>query len=326
MKKAIIVILVFAFALTQLVCAAVSEYELKKAPGGVVIDGVLSDNEWDGAVKISLDKENTGMWANFYDENSRLPLYAYFYYGDEGIYVGADIYDNDVDKENMHDCFEVAFNPGGLIPDGDFLEGLFFTFWLDGDEILMKRHNRYDGDQGGDREDGAVCRYAMTDRGYTVEALIKWEWLTMADRPVLNVSTGSYDTGVLDKFDPKADGAFTYAIVCYLNGNGNDSTQYRCVYRTVTDPSLAGNFSTATYDIKFTFNSEEETTAAELSETEADAQTVSETAVITETEAESIKQDNGGDSTGLVICLAAVCVIAAAAVAAAVIAALKKRR
>ena len=320
--------LVLSFLLSTFAGAQTSEHELKTAPDKVKIDGVMSEGEWDGAVGIALEKENTGMWANFYDENSRLPLYAYFYYGDGGIYVGADIYDNDVDTENMHDCFEVAFNPGGLIPDGDKLEGLFFTFWIDGEKLLMKRHNRFDGDQTGSYEDGAVCKYAMTDHGYTVEALIKWEWLTLSDRPVLNAKTGEYDTGVLDKFDHTAEGAFTYAIVCYLNGNGADSAPYRCVYRTVTDPSLAGNFSTATYDIKFTFaaKEEEQTTA----ETEADTETQTEKTETTEkadtaagTEDEGRKTD-GRSLKGVIIAVAAVC--AAALVAAVAVIIIKRKK
>ena len=321
-KRAVVAILVFSVVFSVFVCAKTSEYEMRPAPDGVVIDGVLTAGEWDGAVKISLDRENTGMWANFYDENSRLPLYAYFYYGEDGIYVGADIYDNDVDKKNMHDCFEVAFNPGGLIPDGDKLEGLFFTFWLDGDKILMKRHNRFDGDQIGSFEDGALCKYSMTDHGYTVEALIKWEWLTVSDRPVLN-SSGAYETGVLDRFDFRADGAFTYAIVCYLNGNGDDSSQYRCVYRTVTDPALAGNFSTATYDIKFTFAAKEEQTEAET-ETDTEENTDPVTGTVTAAESQS-RETDGKNHSGLIITAVVICaVVIAAAVCLAVV--LKKRK
>lgn len=323
MKKTVIAVLILSFLLTLAVCAKTSEYELKPAPDKIVTDGVLSEDEWNGAVKISLEKENTGMWANFYDENSRLPLYAYFYYGEDGIYVGADIYDNDVDTLNMHDCFEVAFNPGGLIPDGDVLEGLFFTFWLDGDEILMKRHNRYDGDQAGSFEDGAVCGYSMTDHGYTVEALIKWEWLTLADRPVLNASTGGYETGVLDKFDQKAKGAFTYAIVCYLNGNGDDNASYRCVYRTVTDPSLAGNFSTATYDIKFTFAAKEEQTSF-VSETEEKT----DTQIHQSTNADTVTEQTGktAEKTNNTVVWIIVCAAAVAVIAAVIVIALNKRR
>ncbi|MBQ7700402.1 MAG: hypothetical protein IJT49_08690 [Clostridia bacterium] len=315
MKKTVITILVLSLLLAVSAFARTSEYELKTAPDSVVIDGVLSDNEWDNAVKISLEKENTGMWANFYDENSRLPLYAYFYYGEDGIYVGADIYDNDVDTVNMHDCFEVAFNPGGLIPDGDKLEGLFFTFWLDGDGVLMKRHNRYDGDQTGEFEDGAVCKYALTDHGYTVEALIKWEWLTMSDRPVLNTGSGEYETGMLDKFDYSSDGAFTYAIVCYLNGNGEDSAAYRCVYRTVTDPSLAGNFSTATYDIKFTFARQEEQTTEQITETETETDTeqITETDAVTEETAQAPAGPNN-ITVWIIICAAVAAAVAAVTV------------
>ena len=327
MKKAIVTMLVLSFALSLLVIAKASESELKPVPQSVVIDGVMSDGEWDGAVKISLDKSNTGMWANFYDENSRLPLYAYFFYGEDGIYVGADIYDNDVDTDNMHDCFEVAFNPGGLIPDGDKLEGLFFTFWLKDGEIVMKRHNRFDGDQVGDFEDGAVCKYAMTDHGYTVETLIKWEWLTMSDRPVLNTETGGDDTGVLDKFDYKAEGAFTYAIVCYLNGNGDDQAQYRCVYRTVTEPELAGNFSTATYDIKFTFAKAGETTAETETETETETEAGTATQTKQTTEAVTVEQKTEKKAnTTLVIVLVAVSAVAAVAVADFFVIMLKKRK
>lgn len=322
MKKTVITVLILSFLLAVSAFAQTSEYELKTAPDNVVIDGVLSENEWDGAVKISLEKENTGMWANFYDENSRLPLYADFCYGDEGIYVGADIYDNDVDRINMHDCFEVAFNPGGLIPDGDRLEGLFFTFWLDGDEVLMKRHNRFDGDQTGEFEDGAVCKYAMTDHGYTVEALIKWEWLAMSDRPVLNTSSGEYETGVLDKFDYSADGAFTYAIVCYLNGNGDDSAAYRCVYRTVTDPSLAGNFSTATYDIKFTFAKQEEQTTEQITETETETDTEQITG--TDVVAEEIPETTGGPNNIIVWMI--ICIAVAAAVIAVTAVLIKRKK
>ena len=324
MKRFFAVIMISATLLTLHAAAQTSEYELKKAPDNVVIDGVLSEDEWDGAAKILLTKENTGMWANFYDEESRLPLYAYFYYGEQGIYVGADIYDNDVDTENMHDCFEVAFNPGGLIPDGDKLEGLFFTFWLDGDEILMKRHNRFDGDEGGSFEEGAVCRYKTTGHGYTVEALIKWEWLTMKDRPVLKTSTGKYKTGVLNKFDFSAEGAFTYAIVCYLNGNGADKNQYRCVYRTVTDPGLAGNFSTATYDIKFTFAKEEEMTQTEApAETEPKVTEKLTEAHSTAAETEAQPQKEKSAPVLPIVLMTAAVVIA---VSAALIAALKNRK
>ncbi len=256
MKKIILFVLLLSFAFSVVAFAKTTEYELGIVPENVVIDGTFSPGEWDGAVKVSLNKENTGMWADYYDESSRLPLYAYFYYGEQGIYVGADIYDNDVDTAKMHDCFEVAFDPGGFIPDGDRLEGLFFTFWLSGDRIRMKRHNHLNGEKVGIFEDGAECRYALTDHGYTVEALIRWEWIALPDRPVLDVKTGEYKTGVLDKFDYRAEGAFVKAIVCYLNGNGADKAQYRCVYRTVTDPAHAGNFSTATYDLKFTFGAD----------------------------------------------------------------------
>ena len=325
MKKFALSVLVLSFVLSSFVFSAQSGYELKTAPGSLKIDGVLSDGEWDGAAVVSLETENTGMWANFYDENSRLPLCAYFFYGDEGIYVGADIYDNDVDTVNMHDCFEVAFNPGGLIPDGDALEGLFFTFWLDGEKILMKRHNRFDGDQVGQFEDGAVCEYKMTDHGYTVEALIRWEWLTLSDRPVLNAKTGKYRTRVLSKFDYKAEDAFTDAIVCYLNGNGDDAAPYRCVYRTVTSPELAGSFSTATYDIKFTFAKPAETTGATDTEQNTDAVTEPGTsAALPETE--TAPAEAGGNSTAKVIIPVAVCAAVVIAAAAAVILILKRRK
>ena len=304
MKKIILFVLLLSFAFSVVAFAKTTEYELGIVPENVVIDGTFSPGEWDGAVKVSLNKENTGMWADYYDESSRLPLYAYFYYGEQGIYVGADIYDNDVDPVKMHDCFEVAFDPGGLIPDGDRLEGLFFTFWLSGDRIRMKRHNHLNGEKVGIFEDGAKCRYALTDHGYTVESLIRWEWLALPDRPVLDVKTGEYKTGVLDKFDYRAEGAFVKAIVCYLNGNGADKAQYRCVYRTVTDPALAGNFSTATYDLKFTFGADNGAQTGASDDPAVD------------------RAAKHGVNTGLIIALSA---IAALGIAAAVIAVAFKR-
>lgn len=301
MKSFFVLVLVLGFVFSGRVFAKTSEYALGIVPENLVIDGVFSPGEWDGAVKISLNKDNTGMWADYYDERSRLPLYAYFYYGEQGIYVGADIYDNDVDTVNMHDCFEVAFDPGGFIPDGDRLEGLFFTFWLDGERIRMKRHNHLNSEKVGIFEDGAECRYSLTDHGYTVETLIRWEWLALPDRPVLDVKSGEYKTGVLDKFDYRDKGAFVKAIVCYLNGNGADKAQYRCVYRTVTDPALAGNFSTATYDLKFTFDTEQKGDGTDV------------TAVITPGSNTGTKTKRGGNTIPTAVCFAgsAVCFIAA---------------
>ena len=301
MKRFFVFVLVLCFVFPGAVSAKTSEYALGIVPESLVIDGVFSSGEWDGAVKISLTKDNTGMWADYYDERSRLPLYAYFYYGEQGIYVGADIYDNDVDTVKMHDCFEVAFDPGGFIPDGDRLEGLFFTFWLDGEKIRMKRHNHLNGEKVGIFEDSAECRYALTDHGYTVETLIRWEWLALPDRPVLDVKSGEYKTGVLDKFDYRDKGAFVKAIVCYLNGNGSDKAQYRCVYRTVTDPALAGNFSTATYDLKFTFDTEQKGDGTDV------------TAVNTPGSDTGTKTKRGRNTIPAAVCFAAagVCLVAA---------------
>lgn len=323
MKKITAFILVLLSAALLLpVCALALEqkYELQYVEDSkITLDGVMSAGEWDGAVKISLTNDNTGTWANMTDESSHLPLDAYFLWGEKGIYVAADIYDNDVETVNQNDCFEVALNPGGLIPDGDELEGLFFTYWLDGDSVIIKRHNQLDEQSkyGQDVTEKGLAAYTLSDHGWYIETLIKWEWLTLSDRPVLDTASGEYKTGVLDKFGIK-NGSSLDAIVCYLNGDSDK--RYNCVYRTVTELDEAGNFSTATYDIVFTLTGQktQETTVG-LTDEQTEPQTAeTDVDIVYQTETDGVTTAAAGNSSvknyiiiGIIIVAIAVAVVLA---------------
>lgn len=218
-----------------------------------VIDGKISEGEWqlDGTVKLRAD--NTATWGGMDDAEHITPVDAYYMWDDDGIFVYADITDNDVSLGSKRDCFEFSFNPGELIPHDDPLEGMFFMCWPEesqdgvGGVVTVTRHNLDHASKNGFESD-INASYTLTEKGWAMEAFIPWEYICPAERAVWGGRT--WEQGVLKRFDPLSDGAYLTATVCYLNGREGDGN-YSAVYRTATDND-ASNFSTSSYNVYLT--------------------------------------------------------------------------
>ncbi len=247
MKKFLSII----FALVMCFSVSVSasdkiELDLPLIPDdAMTVDGENSEWTWEKAANITLTKENTGMWADMESEEHLLPVDTYIMWSEKGIYVYADVTDNDPVFNGENDCFEISFNPGGLIPKEDELQGMFFMFWPadDNGNVRCTRHNiDYESLSGIDAYD-VEAKYKPTDKGWTIEALIPWHYICDENREVY-VNRRLTDNLLAD-FEYK-EGAFLTATVCRLNGD--EETQYCAVYRTCTD-NKGWNFNTDSYNV-----------------------------------------------------------------------------
>ncbi len=233
---------------------------LPYATAPITVDGKADDNEWNLSASVKLDKENTGTWGNMSEEEHITPVEAYFMWNDNGLYVYADITDNDPDFGTKKDCFEFSLNPGGLIPADDPLEGMFFMCWPDAPDgentgkVTVTRHNIDYESKSGFKSD-IEARYTITEKGWQMEAVVPWEYICPAER-VVGSGNRTSKTGVLSKFDRDGDGAYLTATVCYLNGVSGEKN-YRAVYRTATGLE-AGNFSTSSYNVYMTLGERKE--------------------------------------------------------------------
>lgn len=276
MKK--IVSILCSLALLAVTASAAGEggeridITLPFAPVAPTVDGKVDENEWELSASVKLRPENTGTWGNMSEEEHITPVDAYFMWNDKGIYVYADITDNDPSLGGKRDCFEFSFNPGGLIPADDPLEGMFFMCWPevpDGENtgvVTVTRHNIDYESKSGFKSD-IEARYTLTEKGWQMEALVPWEYICPSERAVGSGNRGS-KTGVLDKFDVDDDGAYLSATVCYLNGVGGEGN-YRAVYRTATGLE-ASNFSTSSYNVFLTLGERKEAPETEASTDAAD--------------------------------------------------------
>lgn len=211
----------------------------------MVIDGENSEWAWKSAANITLTGENTGTWADMDSEEHILPIDTFLLWGEKGIYVFADVTDNDPVFNGANDCFEISFNPGGLIPKEDKLQGMFFMFWPADEEGNVKctRHNIDEESLSGIDAYDVDTKYKPTDKGWTIEALIPWHYICDEAREVY-INRRLTDNLLAD-FEHK-EGAFITATVCRLNGS--EDVQYCAVYRTCTD-NYGANFNTDSYNV-----------------------------------------------------------------------------
>lgn len=293
MKKIITVICLISVFSTLLVSAAADfELDLPCVPSeiSVNIDGDNSEDVWKEAAGISLTKENTGTWANMDNQDDILPVDAYFMWCEDGIYVFADVKDNNPVYDGANDCFEVSFNPGGIIPKEDDLQGMFFMFWpFDDDSVKCTRHNMSEETKGGEIAHDVQAKHKKTDDGWTIEALIPWHYICDETREVY-VNKRKTEPLLAD-FDIK-EGAFLTATVCRLNGD--EDTQYLAVYRTCTD-NIGHNFNTDSYNVKMNLGKE-------LPVPQTDAVTESST----DTEVQNNEGNDGISATTVIVVIVAI--------------------
>lgn len=233
----------------------------------ITIDGKNDEKQWESAAKVELRQDNTGMWAGMVSIEHYLPVDAYFMWSKSGVYVYADITDNDPVYDGEHDCFEVAFNPGGIIPKEDDLQGMFFMFWpIDDGVAVCTRHNMSEDTKGGIEAENVIARWTETEKGWTIEGIIPWDYICDPERPVY---VRKRKTAPLLRGFEIEEGAYLMATVCRLNGD--EETQYCAVYRTCTD-NYAENFYTDSYNVRFNLGSaidppEEESSTSSATET-----------------------------------------------------------
>ncbi len=254
MKKFLSVIFIFIICCTVAVSAdGKITLDLPLVPDEVmVIDGENTEWPWESAANITLTKENTGTWADMESEEHILPVDTYIMWSEKGIYVYADITDNDPVFNGANDCFEISFNPGGLIPKEDKLQGMFFMFWPADEEGNVKctRHNIDEESLSGIDAYDVETKCKPTDKGWTIEALIPWHYICDENREVY-INRRLTDNLLAD-FEHK-EGAFLTATVCRLNGD--EDLQYCAVYRTCTD-NYGANFNTDSYNVVLNLGAE----------------------------------------------------------------------
>ena len=247
MKKFLSVIFAFVMCFTVAVSAdGKITLDLPLIPDdAVVIDGENTEWPWKSAANVTLTKENTGTWADMDSEEHILAVDTYIMWSEKGIYVYADVTDNDPVFNGANDCFEISFNPGGLIPKEDKLQGMFFMFWpSDGEgNVKCTRHNIDEDSLSGIDAHDVETKYKPTDKGWTIEALIPWHYICDENREVY-INRRLTDNLLAD-FERK-EGEFLTATICRLNGD--EEWQYCAVYRTCTD-NYGGNFNTDSYNV-----------------------------------------------------------------------------
>lgn len=270
MKKLLFIISAIMMCLTVTVSADDKiNLDLPHIPDNViVIDGENTEMAWKIASNITLTKENTGTWADMDSEEHILPVDTYLLWSDKGIYVYADVTDNDPVFNGANDCFEISFNPGGLIPKEDKLQGMFFMFWPADEEgnVRCTRHNIDEDSLSGIDAYDVETKYKPTDKGWTIEALIPWHYICDENREVY-INRRLTDNLLAD-FEHK-EGAFLAATVCRLNGD--EDSQYCAVYRTCTN-NYGANFNTDSYNVILNLGAEavipESETAPEQTDSE----------------------------------------------------------
>ena len=232
----------------------------------ITVDGENDEEIWEYAANILLTKENTGTWAGMDSEEHILPIDTYLLWSDKGIYVFADVTDNDPVFNGANDCFEISFNPGGIIPKEDKLQGMFFMFWPSDEDgnVRCTRHNIDRESMSGIDAYDVVTKYKPTETGWTIEALIPWHYICDESREVY-VNRRLTDNLLAD-FEHK-EGEFLTATVCRLNGD--EGTQYCGVYRTCTD-NIGENFNTDSYNVVLNLSAPAEIPESETAAPDSD--------------------------------------------------------
>lgn len=308
MKKLLSIICALVMCMTVNVSAdSTIDLDLQFTSEEIIIDGENTENDWKTAANITLTKENTGTWAGMDAEEHILPVDTYLMWNNEGIYVFADVTDSDPVFDGARDCFEISFNPGGLIPKEDELQGMFFMFWPygEGGNVRCTRHNIDEETKHGIEAYDVEAKYKPTEKGWTIEALIPWHYICDEAREVY-VHRRKTDNLLAD-FEHK-EGEFLTATICRLNGNAEK--QYSAVYRTCTD-NIGENFYTDSYNVVLNLKGAPK---VEESTSFVDTAVPNDTAADINSQGDSENSDN---SITTIIIIAAV--VAAVAVAALII-------
>ena len=106
------------------------------------IDGEIDELEWNRNNYIVMDESNCQAWAGEIGDK----VTFYYYWDTNGLYCAAKVIDQEVlfcadgDSPYGLDCFQIAINPGKLIPPED--QGIFISMGVtDTGNVEVQRHN-----------------------------------------------------------------------------------------------------------------------------------------------------------------------------------------
>ncbi len=275
MKKFAVLLMLFALCLPISAFADTADGVIncdlpKTSDIQMTVDASNDEAQWKSAGKITLTKENTGTWSGMADEAHILPIDVYLLWGKDGIYVYANVTDIDPTFNGVSDCFEISFNPGGLIPKEDELQGMFFMFFPNEDgTVKCTRHNINRDTLSGIEAYDVESAYKQTETGWAIEAMIPWHYICDPERQVY---VGKRSTRPLLRTFVAEEGAFLDVTLCCLNGDAE--TIYHAVYRTCTD-NIGSNFNTDSYNVRLNLSkplplAPSKTETAEITSSETD--------------------------------------------------------
>lgn len=237
--------LLLCAAMALSVFAATTPISVPKATP--TIDGEIDALEWNRDNYIELDSSNCQAWAGEIIDK----VTFYYYWDDNALYCAAKVIDEDVnlcydgDSPYTLDCFQIALNPGNLIPEGD--QGIFFSMGVtDTGNVEVQRHNY---------EDGLITENC-TGKGKTnadswqLELMIPWDQINVLDT----------------KFTPSV-GYKLDAIICLLDRDDGGGTTN--AFKTVLPDGDVNDFTVASYALTLTL--EEEKAAEEVISIEEEA-------------------------------------------------------
>jgi len=198
-----------------------------------VMDGVISEGEWDTDNVVVLGKDTALAWAGEVTDD----VDYYFCWDDKGLYIGVDAADNDVNSPQTVsevynlDAVQFAIDPAGLIGAAGGGGAMFFSVAMLSDGSLGALYHPYGGGGIEFTYSGACAESAD---GWSFEMMIPWTesieilggdgyaWthgdgqeinfiLAMLDRDDSGATTNAYLTAV--ETNPQVD--FTPANYCY---------------------------------------------------------------------------------------------------------------
>lgn len=164
-------------------CDAIRHFIFVTKPGEIKVDGVLSDGEWDGAVRLVLDENSVSGMKNWTGTDD-LSAVAYVAYDSKSIYIAAEVTD-DILKVHSHRAWlngdSIQFDLYLDEENGHFTPGDLTTFTEIGSShaSMVPGVHRYRTNTGklerGNIENSQVAIIRGEDNTITYEMIVDWK-------------------------------------------------------------------------------------------------------------------------------------------------------
>ncbi len=186
-------------------------------------DGVLSEDEWDPACSVVLNKDSAAAWLGEVTGD----VTYYFAWDSEGLYMAADVIDNDllvpsdISQVYILDAVQFAMDPAGLIASDGGSGGMFYSIAMLSDGNLGALYHPYGGGGKIFVYEGAASK---TDKGFSFEIFIPWkESIEILSKDGYSWTHGEGETinFILAMLDRDKNGTVSN---CYTNAVASDGT------------------------------------------------------------------------------------------------------